>query len=157
MSSSKPSTDRANRPSPSDDHDHPYDQLAREWDNLVSLAGREGADPYLIYLTADIESPADDIEASKTEYQSKRPGAPFSCGWLSWRHLDRCLRNLRRQGVDNPCLRDLTRLCERLELQFFNGISAIEPEPLHWRFRTAPKVFTWPGRPPETIDWRFAR
>lgn len=134
----------------------PTDQLAREWDNLVELAYRRNAEPHLIYLTADVGIPGEEIQASEREYLSKRPaGAAFSCGWLSWRHLERVIRKLNEQGVDNPCLRDLTRLCRRLDLHFYDGISKITPEALHWRFQTAAQVFNWLDRTPEDITWRF--
>lgn len=134
----------------------PTDQLAREWDNLVALAYQEDAEPHLIYLTADVGIPVEEIQASEREYLAKRPaGAAFSCGWLSWRHLDRCIRTLNEQGVDNPCLRDLTRLCKRLDLRFYDGISKIMPEAFHWRFQTAPEVFNWLDRAAEDITWRF--
>lgn len=134
----------------------PTDQLAREWDNLVARAHREDAEPHLIYLTADFSIPIEEIKASEREYLSKRPaGAAFSCGWLSWRHLERCIRHLNDQGVDNPCLRDLTRLCKRLDLRFYDGISTVAPETLRWRFQTAPEIFNWPDRTPEDFTWRF--
>ena len=134
----------------------PTDQLAREWDNLVARAHRVDAEPHLIYLTADVGIPIEEIQASEREYLSRRPaGAPFSCGWLSWRHLERCIRQLNDQGVDNPCLRDLARLCMRLELRFYDGISKFTPETLHWRFQSAPTVFNWPDQAPEDITWRF--
>lgn len=134
----------------------PTDQLAREWDNLVTLASRKDAEPHLIYLTADLGIPIEEIQASEREYVSKRPaGAAFSCGWLSWRHLERCIRHLNDQGVDSLCLRDLTRLSKRLDLLFYDGISTVAPETLPWRFQAAPRVFNWPDQTPEDLTWSF--
>src|SRR3546814_8960826 len=38
---------------PSEDLTAPYDQLAREWDNLVCRCKKDEAEPLLIFLTAD--------------------------------------------------------------------------------------------------------
>ena len=51
----------------------PYDQLAREWDNLVCLAEDEGASAWLVYLTADYGYPFEDVEASRAAFHDKRP------------------------------------------------------------------------------------
>src|SRR3546814_10552830 len=41
---------------PSEDLTAPYDQLAREWDNLVCRCKKDEAEPLLIFLTADFRS-----------------------------------------------------------------------------------------------------
>jgi len=140
-----------------DKRDDPNDQLAREWDNLVALAERKDAEHHLIYLTADVGIPTDEIQVSKDDYLSNRPGATFSCGWLSWRHLDHSVRRQDGLRVDNTCLRDLISLCKRLDLRFFDGVTSIEPEELYWRFQPAQQIFDWLDRTPEDITWRFIR
>jgi hypothetical protein len=50
----------------------PLDQLAREWDNLTSLAHREKATSILLFVTADIGFPKKSIEDSRQEYAQKR-------------------------------------------------------------------------------------
>ena len=44
-----------------DEKERPNDQLAKEWDNLESLATAEGAEPFLVYLTADFGCPVAQI------------------------------------------------------------------------------------------------
>jgi len=126
----------------------PFDQLAREWDNLVHIAGDE-ADAVLVYLTADVGIPQDEIEASLAEYRQKRQGLPPTICWLSWRHLPGTL------GGDGSIQRDLRALlAERLGLHFYRGI---RPLPIvtdeGWRFTVS---FRWDRLASKTADWSFA-
>ena len=133
-----------------DDESAPRDQLAREWDNLVALAHREGATPLLVYLTADFGMPNAEIDASMEEYRLKRGAAPFACGWLSWRHLERQFRR-----TEDWRLRELVDLCNRLDLRLFDGVSKIRPRAICWRFRTSPMQFRWLNRPLTSFSWRY--
>src|SRR3546814_5764974 len=72
---------------PSEDLTAPYDQLAREWDNLVCRCKKDEAEPLLIFLTADFNAPVEQIRESAAEYSRKRPHGRFACAWLSWRHI----------------------------------------------------------------------
>lgn len=136
---------------PSEDDSAPTDQLAREWDNLVCLSAEENAAPFLIYLTADFQYPEDKIQESQREFVKKRRGAPFCCGWLSWRHLERTFRE-----SENPCLKDLAKLCRRLDLRFFDGIQALgSPPSLTWSFNRGDVEFPWLSQPPIALQWRF--
>lgn len=136
---------------PSEEPGAPRDQLAREWDNLVCLSRREDAEPLLIYLTADFSIPEDQIRESAAEYVRKRPGGPFACGWLTWRQIP----NLFRQDSDER-LQDLVKLCERLDLRFFDGIVAYESLPdIAWRFQPGALRFAWLPEPLCVFDWRY--
>lgn len=107
----------------------PHDQLAREWDNLRALAARESAASLLIYLTADLSPPIEDIEASQKELEGKREQRGQIC-WLSWRHL----RSLTRTS-SHEMLRDLGEVLHHLNLTFFEGFSGVEaPRQLRWTF-----------------------
>src|SRR3546814_17708166 len=55
----------------------PYDQLAREWDNLVCRCKKDEAEPLLIFLTADFNAPVEQIRESAAEYSRKRPHGRF--------------------------------------------------------------------------------
>ena len=130
----------------------PYDQLAREWSNLVQVAGTRGAAPFLVYLTADFAMPAADIEASILDWERKPPpGAPEPVfAWLSWRHLHSALADR-----DDAVSRDIVELLDRLSLRPFGGIGLAEDLPAWppWRFRRA---WRWESALPRTpMTWRF--
>ena len=136
---------------PSDDSHAPYDQLAREWDNLVCLSHRENAEPLLIFLTADFSIPADQIKESRDEYLQKRPGHQFICGWLTWRQIPSIFR-------DNPDarLQDLVKLCDRLNLRFFDRRICMGAVPkISWRFQSGELRIEWLRGPIFKFDWRY--
>ena len=121
--------------------DAPYDQLAREWDNLVAKAGEEKGGPWqpvLVYLTAGTAYPGECIRDSLADYRHCRGEKPFVCGWLSWRHLFRLAR-----GRDELALRDLYRLLDRLGLFFFHGVPAVATMADGWRFQRSAHRFVW--------------
>lgn len=135
-----------------EDLDVPNDQLAREWDNLVCLCAKDGAEPLLIYLTADFSVPIDDIRQSELEYRQKRPGNRFSCSWLSWRQIPRIFRSA--PEIDE--LQDLVKLCERLNLRYFDRTTYFESLPdVSWRFERAGAAFRWRVPEDAKFDWRF--
>ncbi len=117
----------------------PYDQLAREWDNLAKMAKREAASPLLVYVTADVGLPRPDLEVSKTEYLEKRKAekVPFTCAWVSWRRISTVFQN-----AGTVATRDLYLMANRLGLHYFQSISRPDAKPLmkwgfdsriHWR------------------------
>ena len=136
----------------SPDDDRPYDQLAREWDNLVHAARREHAEPLLIYLTTDISLPEHEIEASQRAYQRFRGAdALFACAWLSWRDLPTVLA-----GCNHLAARHLIKLADRLEFHYFRGISGIRPvENSIYRFAPALQQFDWSIDAERAIEWGF--
>lgn len=145
----------------------PTDQLAREWQNLISIAATENAEPVLIYLTAHVGYPSQDIEASKMVFQQKCPSArqAFSCLWLSWHHLHRIITHTNVEVLER-----LDKVLEKLNLKFFDGIQFRPVGYLDWQFVAKPvKTYKAPGlakataaasydfsfTPIESIDWRF--
>lgn len=105
------------------------DQLSREWENLQSLAEKESARPVLIYLTADVGCPTEEIEASQKALESREKERGTLC-WLSWRHLPSLIIN-----SEHSMLRDLDTALRRLNLIFFEGFSGIEiVKPFRWSF-----------------------
>lgn len=131
----------------------PKDQLAKEWDNLLCLTSREQATPYLVFLTADLDLPAHAIQESKEDFTAKRPGQPFSCGWLSWRHVGHAFQN-----ETEPHLADIVRVCKRLGLIFFSGMPAFAAPPqILWRFTANERTFNWDLDPVPKIEWRFSK
>lgn len=134
------------------DDDRPYDQLAREWDNLVRVAKHTQAEPLLIYLTTDVSLPKHEIEASRSAYQRIRgPGAPFKCAWLSWRDLPAALA-----GCDRLAARHLRGLTDRLEFHYFRGVSRIRPlDDCTYRFTPGLQKFDWSVDPGLSIEWGF--
>jgi hypothetical protein len=138
---------------------HPTDQLAREWHNLVHVARREDREPVLIYLTAGFCCPLDAVDASRKNFEAKTltKEQPFECLWLSWRHLEKVIRN-----DDHPILKDLWAVLQRLALTFFNGVSSVtNPGPIKWSFQgrlERLEQFDWTvSGVPATFDWRFKR
>ncbi|MGF1628696.1 MAG: hypothetical protein ACFCUT_04445 [Kiloniellaceae bacterium] len=135
----------------SEDYEAPRDQLAREWDNLARLSAREGAEPLLVYLTADFSAPLEEIRQSREEYLQKRPGGAFACAWLSWRAIPRLFG---QSDIDQ--LQDLVKLCERLNLRYFTRSARFEAAPdVTWRFRTAGPEFRWLREPVQAFQWRY--
>ena len=136
---------------PGEEDTPPKDQLAKEWDNLECLSERENATAYLVFLTADLKLPEDAIRQSRNEFETKRPGRTFSCGWLSWRHVGEAFK-----GQNDLHLVDLVRVCKRLGLIFFSGISEIKLLPkILWRFQPNELAINWNIDQPLEIDWRF--
>lgn len=143
------------------------DQLARQWENLISLAKRDGAKPLLIYLTRDVGLPRKELEASERAVRSKSRTDTFSCCWLSWHQLYEIEAN-----TESSILMDLRALLERLNLVFFRGFSEFVPiREFDWHFTShpntptprsktknnlveaAPFSFSFIATP--EIDWRF--
>lgn len=130
----------------------PYDQLAREWDNLISIAKHESRTPYLIYLTNDIGYPSDDLSASSEDYRRSRSSKEteaFRCFWLSWRHLKDSIKQ-----TDSLIYVDLIKLLRKLNLIFYDGIAPISVvRPRDWRYV---QFFNWTASTKHfVLDWRF--
>lgn len=142
------------------------DQLAREWNQATYLVRQRGDDqdrrPVLIYVTGDFTPPWDQVVDSASEFRKKRPDKarefPFSCAWLSWRHIPRAFGKAMGpmdHGADRM-LRDLIRLCDRLDLRFFEGLSPIgQLSAITWRFLRASVRFDWRCEVTTPIAWRF--
>ena len=112
----------------------PTDQLAREWHALAREAKNCQAQPVLIYLTADVSCPHDQLKASIADCRKDAAGlADPLITWLSWR----CLRRLFLHAADSH-LRDIASLAESLDLVSFEKISALDPIQIEWQFRRAP-------------------
>jgi hypothetical protein len=134
--------------SEADEGQVPRDQLAREWDNLLCLATRENAIPILLYVTADIGYPSDDIEASYGEYKKKRK-KDMKVFWISWRKLPYLF-----SVKDNPMLTDLVMVLKLQSLTFFEGIKKVEPIIIHWSFKG--KVdWNWSAYFCIPLSWRY--
>lgn len=133
------------------------DQLAKEWQNLVSLCQSRSSKhktviPILIYLTADNTVPSADINASLSELGSKSKSQtdlnyPITWGWLSWRSIPSLFRD-----NDNRILNDLAKLMERLQLTYFEGFTELTIHTdIDWKFED---VFNWTLEPIDS-QWSF--
>ena len=129
-------------------YDTPYDQLAREWDNLSVMADESDKSPILVYLTAHYTYPQEDINNAVSELREKRPGdAEPVIYWLSWRHLHKVCENSRTFVLD-----DLMCLLSRLNFKFFNG-AALEYVNVPWSFEI---IFDWQAiAGAQAIRWKF--
>ncbi len=140
--------------SPADDKPDINDQLAREYDNLAKRAERERIESYfLVYCTADIAAPWEDIAESCAEYGQKR-GKECTIYWLSWRVLTDILL-----GSMNPILKDLREVLLRQNMFFYKGVPAL-PQGLQeflpgWQFHLPLAAFAWPT-PSQLPDYSFA-
>jgi hypothetical protein len=125
------------------------DQLAREWDNLLPVAEREGRTPLLVYVTAHLGFPSEEIRVTQESLKrwGRRAARIF---WVSWRHLPALGGN-----NDNKMLRDLAEALRRMNLVFFEGISVNSVMPIDWSFSFDEKRFEWSFLSP-TIDWSFS-
>jgi hypothetical protein len=114
------------------------DQLAREWQNLESLAKRMKALPYLVYVTAGFSFPRADVEVSLSVIRGK--GATNAdIYWLSWRELGKTLRMSKL-----PILKDLKELIEkRYQLTTFESLSLPKSLNIAWQFNQGTTVFNW--------------
>jgi len=85
----------------------------------------------LVYLTAHIGYPKDEIDASVSDWQKSSPGSPEpTIYWLSWRELPRLFC-----GHEDKHLADIARLADRLNLAFFEGFtSEVSPICIDWVF-----------------------
>jgi hypothetical protein len=146
----------------------PKDQLAREWDNLTSLAHRKKATQILLYVTADIGYPKKSIKDSCQEYMQKRK-KDMRVFWISWRKLPNLFAN-KREDI----LSDLVEVLKRQGLTFFQGIPKLDLIDIKWSFWVIAnwnwssyrkysiywayqviKTYNWQYKI-EPIEWRFA-
>jgi hypothetical protein len=138
---------------PGDDAHEIRDQLAREWCVLIDRCKSEGSQPHLIYVTADPRYPALEIDQSIKEFTSKRVALssefPLRCARVSWTAVVTAFRN-----SPELALRDVSRLCERLDLVPFGGIPALSPTPLFWRFSARALRFNF-SLDPVRVTWGF--
>lgn len=109
----------------------------------------------LVYLTADVCMPQDEIAASVREYGDKQgdAGSPGPViAWLSWRHLVEVVKE-----PDDPIKRDLSKLLERMGLFFYRGISEVRPLPADaWVFVAPSPGIEWgAGVVSDPLPWRF--
>jgi hypothetical protein len=105
------------------------DQLAEEWADLVGEA-KTGTRPVLVYLTAHVGCPSEEIQASFDEYCAKfRDVSAPLIYWLSWRELPELFR-----GDPNRILADVARMAEQMGLTFFQGFTPVESICPHWVF-----------------------
>jgi len=132
------------------EQERPNDQLAREWDNLVRIAAREGAEPILVYLTAGMGFPKEEIEDSQREYYAKR-GKQALIAWLSWRHLAGVLNK-----TEVPSLKHLREVLERFNLVFFSGFSDIDRvATVDWAYGGNVDYFDWKIFNVSSMKWRY--
>jgi len=135
------------------DSPKPYDQLAREYDNLERWANKRGiTEKFLIYCTADVIPPWDAIRQSIEEFRSKR-GQDCNIYWLTWRILPKLIGD-----SENLILQDLVRVLRRQSLFFYEGIpvppDAIASSLPAWRFGLEMEEFKW-HRPTDAPVYQF--
>jgi hypothetical protein len=124
----------------------PYDQLARQWDNLHRIAAREKREPFLIYLTADIGCPAEEVEASIGDFRRRSSIEVPRIVWLSWRTLSLLPAN-------NSIIDDVKRLLRRMRLTPFQGVRPMDaPIEISWTLSYRTRLAE-----PLSLDWRFKR
>lgn len=135
-------------------NEHPNDQLAREWDNLVRIANRKDAEPYLVYLTAGIGFPRVEIEESIRDYRQRCSGEQVPPRMLasSWRQISEIFKQ-----SDHPILKDLCKLMDRFGLTYFVGFTNRFPtSEIGWSFQQT--LFRWDSfSVPSELNWRFER
>lgn len=138
---------KSGKSSESDEGDKPNDQLAKEWDNLVVLAKRNKLRPYLLYITADMGFPREDIESSQSDYFKTR-GGKMDIVWISWRKMPIIFHDSRYE-----ILKDLVKVLRRQGLTFFEGFKLEHVEAIKWQFHTLVKQ---PLITPLNLNWSFS-
>lgn len=141
---------RSGLSSEADETERPMDQLAREWDNLVNLAKRSNATPFLLYITADFSFPNKEINEAQQEFSKKRNkciSPKMNILWTSWRKLSKLLPTQK-----HLILKDLVAVLRMQGLIFFEGISIPESiEPIKWSFQN----FNWSRYQKFDSQWKF--
>jgi hypothetical protein len=134
----------------------PFDQLAREYDNLTRWCQRKGiARRFLVYCTADLGMPRREMQESISEYRKKR-GEPFPIFWLTWRCIPRLFA-----GTRNPMLGELGLLAKRLGLTFFEGFDTPDKdmdrlfEANPWTYYKKRSRYEWQTSPPLDHAFRY--
>jgi hypothetical protein len=131
-----------------DGGERPYDQLAREWDNLLAISGN--FEPVLVYLTADRTMPRESIAQSVKEFTQKRPQCiEPRIFWLSWQHLSGLPRD--NGGV----ISGLNSMLARLDLLAFDGWTDTVSSP-KFSFQVSPTLFAWNDALFDN-PWNFSR
>ena len=123
----------------------PYDQLAREWDNLIKLCARECAQPLFIFLTADLSYPINAIRKSRDDYNRYRT-SEMKIYWTCWQKLEKIFTNRKQGASKRDILQDLSAVLRSQGLTFFEGITRPEPYVISWQFDNK-KTNVW--------DWSY--
>jgi len=134
---------------PDEERKAPYDQLAREWDNLQEVSDKKGATPFFLYVTADLGYPTSDFLDSVKDYK-KYKQKEMSMYWISWRKLPRLFAYAEKDSI----LYDLVRVLRRLGLTFYEGIMALDPVHIEWSFK-ATGSWNWSSYEKCDIHWEF--
>lgn len=141
---------RSGKSSEADETESPMDQLAREWDNLIILARKTNATPFLLYITADFSYPKKEIEDAQQEFLKKR-GAKIGVLWTSWRKLPNLL-----SAPEHLIIKDLVAILRGQGLIFFEGVSIpMDTEPIKWSFQDRALNFNWFIYPTLDIQWKY--
>lgn len=127
----------------------PYDQLAREWDNLQEVSAQEGAKPFFLYVTAHLGYPMSDFLDSVKDYK-KYKQKEMSMYWISWRKLPGLFACAEKDSI----LYDLVGVLRRLGLTFYEGIMPLEPVHIEWSFKAAGS-WDWTSYEDCDIHWNF--
>ena len=108
--------------------DMPNDQLAREWDNLFELENRRSDGLFLVYLTADVGVPRNEIRDSIEDCKRFRKSSvrPKILA-LSWRQAGPCL-------AGSSINQKLNQFMTHLGLTYFCGVHVPEVSPIKWTF-----------------------
>ena len=133
-----------------DENVSPRDQLACEWHNLARRGEIEHALPILLYVTADLAFPVEDIRASQEELRSK--GLPeMTVFWVSWRRIYSLFSSVREETI----LKDLSKVLQRAGLTFYEGRQLWKPIGVDWAFKTQVH-WEWSYRLFE-FEWEFSQ
>jgi hypothetical protein len=147
----------------SDHEEAPFDQLAREWDNLQELSRRERAEPIFIYITADLSYPIDSLADSQRDYLKHRT-KEMRMFWISWRKLPRIFSNRKQDNMKRDILSDLVDVLNRQGLTFFEGITLpvltdsewLFKASINWRWSSYREVyFSWKYRNSKNYNWKY--
>lgn len=137
---------KSGKSSEADEGSRINDQLASEWDILITK--EKNAKPYLLYITADFSYPNKDIEDAQSEFSKKRHGI-IDVVWISWRKLPTVLNS------NEPILKDLIKVLRKQGLTFFEEIKIPQIDRIPWTFKENSLNLNWKLNSPE-FYWRFA-
>src|SRR3546814_5584790 len=91
-------------------------------------------------------------DVCSSDLSRKRPHGRFACAWLSWRHIPSVFCAAR----ESEPLQDLVKLCERMNLRFFDRRIHFESVPaINWHFQRRELQYDWLPASRVPIQWRF--
>jgi hypothetical protein len=138
-----------------EEYEAPYDQLAREWDNLQEFASIEHGIPFFIYITADLSYPKKSFAESDQDYKRYRSKG-MRMFWTSWQRVVKVFSNRTNGYLKRDIFSDLVELLRRQGLTFYEGISRPKITEIKWLFDSQTNSsYDWTSYKRFNYSWKY--